>query len=111
MKFDIYNYLKAAPGPVKRLELLQAMRVTLNDQTLKDRKLRKTVEEMITQDGYLIASSEQGYHLIQTEEQLTEAMEYLTNKAASISIRKNCLLRNFRKHFKREPVCQPVLFG
>lgn len=111
MKYDIERYLKAAQAPVKRLELLQAMRVTMSDQTLTDRKLRKTVEEMITQDGFLIASSERGYQIIETEEQLTDAMEYLTNKAASISIRKNCLLRNFRQHFKKEPICQPLLFG
>ena len=111
MKFEIERYLKAASGPVKRLELLQAMRVTLHDQTLTDRKLRKTVEEMITKDGFLIASSERGYAIIKTEEELTEAMEYLASKAESIAIRKNFLLKNWRAKFKSEPVCQPLLFG
>lgn len=110
MKFAIYNYLKAAGGPVKRPELLHAVRVNANDLYISDRAMRKSIEEMVIKDGYIIQSSEKGYQLIQTEEQLMEAMDYLTNKAESISIRKNCLLRNFRNTFKREPVCQPLLF-
>lgn len=111
MKFAIERYLKAAQAPVKRLELLQAMRVTMSDQTLTDRKLRKTVEEMIVKDGFLIRSSELGYSIIKTEQDLTDAMEYLSNKAESIAIRKNVLLKNWRSKYKSEPVCQPVLFG
>lgn len=111
MKFEIERYLKAAAGPVKRLELLQAMRVTMSDPTLTDRKMRSVIEEMIVRDGFLIQSSERGYQIIQTEEQLTDAMAYLENKCAAIATRKNCLLRNFRQHFKKEPICQPLLFG
>lgn len=110
MKFHIYNYLKAAGGPVKRPELLHAVRVNANDLYISDRAMRKMIEEMITEDGYLIQSSEKGYSLIQTEEQLTEAMAYMDAKCSAIAVRKNCLLRNFRNKFKREPVCQPILF-
>lgn len=110
MKFEIERYLKAASGPVKRLELLQAMRVTMSDQTLTDRKLRKTVEEMIIQDGFLIRSSEIGYSIIETEDQLVDAMEYLNNKAAAIALRKNVLFKNWRVKHKTEPKCQSLLF-
>lgn len=109
MKALILQYLREAARPVKRPELLAYLRAERQDVT--DRGMRKEIEQMIIVDGRLIASSERGYHLIQTEKELTEAMEYLTDKAEAIAVRKNCLLRNFRSQFKREPVCQPVLFG
>ena len=108
MKDLIYSILKFADRPVKRPELLSNIFVKFSQVT--DRTMRKSIEEMITVDGYLIASSEKGYHLIQTEKDLTAAMEYLDSKASSIAIRKNCLLRNYRNKFKSEPVCQPLLF-
>jgi hypothetical protein len=102
MKHYIYRYLQSADKPVKRLELLQAMRVTMSDQTLKDRKLRKTVEEMITQDGFLIRSSELGYSIIKTEEDLTDAMEYLKSKAFPIFERAKCLQNSFYKNKEKQ---------
>lgn len=111
MKSCIIKYLHAEQGPIKRPALLKFIRMSLGDMTITDRAMRKMIEQLITDDGYLIQSSHLGYSLIRTEDELMDAMSYLDNKAESISIRKNCLLRNFRKHFKREPVCQPLLFG
>lgn len=108
MKDLIIGYLKDAGRPVKRRELLQYLRAAGQDIT--DRAMRREVEMLITRDGELIQSSERGYHLINSEEDLMEAMEYLTHKAEAIAIRKNCLLRNYRNLFKKEPVCQSVLF-
>lgn len=63
--------------------------------TLPDRKIRSLVESLIVDDGYGIASSERGYSLITTLEELNEAMDYLEAKSKSIAIRKNCLSRNY----------------
>ena len=63
--------------------------------SLPDRKVRSLVESMIVDDGYCIQSSEKGYSLITTLEQLNEAISYLEAKSKSIAIRKNCLSRNF----------------
>ncbi|MEK6879596.1 MAG: hypothetical protein AABY22_08315 [Nanoarchaeota archaeon] len=109
MKPHIYNYLKSNPKPVKRRELLVHIRVIMGAH-ITDRLMRKTIEQMILVDGYTIQSSEKGYSLITTEQQLFESMKYLESKAESIAIRKNCLLRNFRNKFKKEPVLQTSLF-
>ncbi len=74
---------------------------------LKDRQLRKTVEQMIKDNHYSIASSENGYSLITTKQDLDDAVTYLDNKASAIAIRKNCLLRNFAESKLK---CQTDLF-
>lgn len=62
---------------------------------LKDRQLRKKIETMITEDHYSIGSCELGYWLILTPEDLDEARRQLQAKAHALSIRANCLQRNF----------------
>jgi len=108
MKQSILSFIKNYGKPVKRCDLLIHLRAIGYD--ISDRAMRKEIESMIIQDGYLIQSSEQGYSMIETEEQLSEAMGYLTSKAEAIAIRKNTLLKNWRMAFKSEPVCQPLLF-
>lgn len=63
---------------------------------LTDRKLRKAVEELITDGKYAIASSEKGYSLITTQENLNEAKRYLNSKAFAIHERVKCLEENFK---------------
>lgn len=109
IKTHIYNYLKSNPTPVKRRDLLVHIRIVMGAH-ITDRLMRKTIEQMILADGYTIQSSEKGYSLITTEQQLFESMKYLESKAESIAIRKNCLLKNFRDKFKKEPSLQINLF-
>jgi len=108
MKQEILSFIKQAGKAVKRCDLLTHLRAKGYD--ISDRAMRKEIEIMIIQDGFLIQSSEQGYSIIQTEDQLSDAMQYLTSKAEAIAIRKNTLLKNWRIAFKSEPVCQPLLF-
>lgn len=100
MKTEIYNYLKNSLAPVKRSILLNHL-IKLGYE-ITDRKLRSTVEEMITEDGYVIESSEKGYNIIRTQEQLERAMAYLDSKASSIAVRKNFLLKNFNTMMEKE---------
>lgn len=62
---------------------------------LSDREVRKHVEQLIKEEKFCIQSSAKGYSLIITKDDLEKAVSYLDKKSASISIRKNCLLRNF----------------
>lgn len=79
----------------KRSDLLS--NVLTNGFYITDRSLRSTIEEMITKDHYAIGSCSKGYFLITTEADLDSAMHELKSKAESISIRANCLLRNFKE--------------
>lgn len=80
----------------KRKELLDQLHY--NGWAVTDRDMRKAIESLIVDDHFSIASSEKGYSLIQSEADLKEAMKYFDKKAESISIRKNCLLRNFMEN-------------
>ena len=62
---------------------------------ISDRLLRKMVEELIVHDQEPIASSDAGYYYIATRQELTEAKEYLDEKAEAIAVRKNVLDRNY----------------
>lgn len=97
MKVFIHSYLKNSSGRVKRPELLSYLRVQMSDQQLTDRAMRKCIEDMVKTDGYLIQSSETGYTLIDSQEQMDEVIIYLDKKAASIAIRKNILIKNWRE--------------
>lgn len=110
MKNEIHNYLKLAKSPVKRSVLLSHL-LTLGYE-ITDRKLRSTVEEMIKESGYCIESSESGYALIMSQEQLERAMAYLSSKAESIAVRKNYLLKNFNamQEAKNEPLLKGEQF-
>lgn len=61
-----------------------------------DRRLRVTVEKMITEDHYGISSSEAGYSLIRTKEDLDEAVRYLKSKAFALLNRADSLEENFQ---------------
>lgn len=72
------------------------LRLTLQSRGyyMTDRRLRKTVEHLITDSGYAIASSERGYSLITSSEQLQEAIDYLNSKAMALHERAKCLRLN-----------------
>lgn len=100
MKSEIFKYLQEVKRSVKRPELLGHLK-SIGFQ-VTDREMRATIEEMIVHDEYLIRSSEIGYCSIETKEEMEAAMKYLNAKAEAISIRKNSLLRNWRKIHKEE---------
>lgn len=63
---------------------------------LTDRLLRKHVELLIVEGKYCIQSSEKGYSLITTPEDLEAAKKYLKAKAFSLLSRADCLESNFK---------------
>lgn len=63
---------------------------------LRDRLLRKHVEQLITEGKYCIQSSEKGYSLITTQEDLDQAKKYLNAKAFAMIDRVKCLEENFK---------------
>lgn len=93
MKKEILWLLKG--GPVKRKVMLHHLREQGHDVT--DRQMRAVIEDMVMVDGYLIESSSHGYSMIQTEDELNRAVDYLNQKAEAIAIRKNSLKRNWEK--------------
>lgn len=62
-----------------------------------ERKVRSIIEELINEDGLAIESSEIGYELIKSAEQLKEAIKYLKNKAFPLFERASNLNKNFYK--------------
>lgn len=92
MENAILKYL--SEKPIKRRDLLYLLRQEQPD--LSDRAMRKEIELMVTEHGYCIESSEKGYTLITDLAGLDRALTYLDKKAASIAIRKNYLVKNFR---------------
>lgn len=64
---------------------------------ITDRVLRKHIELLINELHYSIGSCEKGYWLILTLEDLEQAKHQLKSKAEALSIRANCLERNFRE--------------
>jgi len=87
-------------GPINRKALLTEM--LLHFPELRDRRMRKLVEELI-RDGHPISSSEKGYSIIQNVEQLRAAVEYLKAKARAISIRGNTLIGNYDIRYQDAP--------
>lgn len=92
MKGDIMTML-CNRAYVKRSELL--IHVNQCGHKVTDRQLRKTVEELVMDDGCCIASTEDGYHLIKNESELRMAVDYLRKKAQPIAIRANKLIKNY----------------
>ena len=70
-----------------------------------DRAMRLEIEELI-KEGACIASSEKGYELIRTREQLEKAKAYLRSKAEAIAVRANYLEKNFREAMPPKPIQQ-----
>ncbi len=77
----------------KRKELRE--KLTARGFYLRDRLLRRHVELLITQNEYCISSSEKGYSLILTMEDLESAKKYLNAKAFSLLDRVKCLENNY----------------
>ena len=95
---DIKKYEKAEiltilqRGTIKKAKLQNDL-----SPYVSERRIRGFIAELI-QDGQCIQSSNEGYTLIQTREQLLTAMEYLNSKAKAIAIRKNTLFHNYNKN-------------
>lgn len=70
--------------------------LTARGYYLTDRLLRKHVEVLITDGKYCIQSSEKGYSLITTPEDLEAAKKYLKAKAFSLLSRADCLDENYK---------------
>jgi hypothetical protein len=92
LRFVIIQYLATQNRHVKRIELLRHL-WSLNFD-VSDRLMRKEIEEAV-RGGELIESSEKGYKMINTEEDLSRAVDYLDRKASSIAIRKNTLIQSW----------------
>jgi len=91
METEIIDILHLQPF-TKRAEL----RLSLQNRGyyLTDRQLRRELELLITKNGFAIASSEKGYSLITTNEQLQEAIDYLNSKAMALHERAKFLRVN-----------------
>jgi hypothetical protein len=51
---------------------------------------------LIMSDGMCIASTDHGYRLIHSQNELMDAVEYLRKKARPIAIRANQLINNYQ---------------
>lgn len=72
------------------------LQLTAKGYRLTDRELRKHIELLITEGRYCIQSSEKGYSLITTAEDLQAAKKYLNAKAFAMIERVKYLEENFR---------------
>ncbi len=77
----------------KRKQLIQT--IISRGYVISDRVMRLAVENLILKDHIPIQSSEKGYSIITTPEELEEAKQYLQEKIESLAIRKNSLAINF----------------
>lgn len=84
--------------PLRRENLL----TRLHDAgfSLSDRKMREMVARMVVDGHQTIGTNDRGYFYIHNEQDLREAQKELDEKAQSIAVRKNCLIRNYNE---REP--------
>lgn len=80
---------------VKRRELLIHLH-SMGVHTT-DRIMRLEICSMINEDGHPIASTESGYKLIRTQDDLEKAISYLKKKAYPLFDRANSLYKNFNK--------------
>ena len=86
-------------GVIKRRDLLHLISI---QEPITDRKMRLLIAELI-QDGEPISSSEKGYSIIRNVDQLRNAVNYLKQKAKSISIRGNTLIGNYDQKYQDAP--------
>lgn len=84
---------------VKRPELLRYLHNCGHD--INDRQMRKSIEDMVENDGHLIQSSEAGYSMIRTPEQFEAAKKYLSKKSKALLMREFFLTRNWKTHTGR----------
>lgn len=95
VKKKISDLIANTNGAVKRDEII-AYLLKLGYE-VPERKVRSIIEELINEDGLAIESSEVGYELIKSVEQLKEAIKYLKNKAFPLFERANNLNKNFHR--------------
>lgn len=96
MNREILNALKEANKPLKKRELMAKF------PQLTEREVRKIIEELIM-EGECIEASESGYAIIRDYQGVRRARQYLTEKIHALSVRKNCLERNWQStHRKKE---------
>lgn len=93
-------------NPLVRDIILEALHAQGFD--VRERDLRDTLSHMVIDDKAPIGSATRGYFIITTSADLDEADKELKAKAESISIRRNCLLRNFKEATR--PTTQGTLF-
>jgi hypothetical protein len=101
MKESILSILREAGKPVRRIELFWLLE--MRGFKTCDRAIRKAVEEMI-EAGECIASSNDGYQLINEPGQLLAAVDYLRAKSKAIAVRGNFLIRNWRNKHPENPL-------
>lgn len=77
---------------VKRPQLLSHLK-SLGVET-NDRIMRKEIEAIV-EDGFCVMSSEKGYKIIRTEQELKDAVDYLKAKAFPLFRRAENLEKNF----------------
>jgi hypothetical protein len=93
MKSEIIAYLQSHQY-AKRADLLEYL-FNLGFQ-VNDRMLRSCIEDLIMSDGMCIASTDHGYRLIYSQNELIDAVEYLRKKARPIAVRANQLINNYQ---------------
>jgi hypothetical protein len=93
MKSEIIAYLQSHQY-AKRADLLEYL-FNIGLQ-VNDRMLRSCIENLIMSDGMCIASTDHGYRLIHSQNELMDAVEYLRKKARPIAIRANQLINNYQ---------------
>ena len=86
---EILHLSKHTKRAILRLSL------TARGYYLTDRELRKHVESLIMDHHYAIQSSEKGYSLITTIDDLNAAKKYLNKKALSLLSRAKQLETNY----------------
>lgn len=93
IKEHILKYLERHQY-AKRVDLLEYLHSI--GCMITDRVMRSTIEELIMTDGMCIASTDHGYRLINSQNELIEAVEYLRKKARPIAVRANQLINNYQ---------------
>ena len=101
MKQTIYRIISTA-GTIKRKNLL----LILHDEGFKctDAEMREQVEQMVKEDGYLIASTTKGYKIITTFEDAERAAKYLKQKGIACIERASAIMESWNKNKSGEQI-------
>lgn len=99
IKAEIHSQLQAHQF-VKRSDML--MHLYRLGYKVSDREMRRMIEDMVMTFGCCIASTQNGYRLIKSDQQLLDAVEYLRKKAKPIAVRANMLISNYQKQYGRQ---------
>lgn len=71
-------------------------------------EIRGLIKELVNDDDNLIGSSNKGYFIIKTEEQLNSAEKYLTNRISHLQNRANNLRRLWNEQQMRDHDSEPT---